>query len=164
MRSTECVVIHFFASHSGKRVNLGTDNGLRFDLCLDSNKRRFKEIDLDLIVQQKNSFYYVFIDLSAAQQRLELVSGEFLVCRFVQTMSNRKRQKINDQVVQINAELQNIKFYSYRTPLSFMAASHKLKHVLYSCIFFLKSSLNFPVKRMKYSTYLNSSTLKILIG
>lgn len=91
MRSTECVVIHFFASHSGKRVNLGTDNGLRFDLCLDSNKRRFKEIDLDLIVQQKNSFYYVFIDLSAAQYRLELVSGEFLVCRFVQTMSNRKR-------------------------------------------------------------------------
>lgn len=51
---------------NGKRVNLGTDNGLRFDLCLDSNKRRFKEIDLDLIVQQKNSFYYVFIDLSAA--------------------------------------------------------------------------------------------------
>lgn len=59
MRSTECVVIHFFASHSGKHVNLGTDNGLRFDLCLDSNKRRYKEIDLDLIVQQKNSVYYV---------------------------------------------------------------------------------------------------------
>lgn len=55
-KSTECVVIHFFASHSGKRVNLGTDNGLRFDLCLDSNKRRFKEIDLDLIVQQKKFF------------------------------------------------------------------------------------------------------------
>lgn len=55
-KSTECVVIHFFANHSGKRVNLGTDNGFRFDRCLDSNKRRLKEVDLGFIVQQINSF------------------------------------------------------------------------------------------------------------